>query len=422
MSEAATPPGTSTQPGWVHASLDRYLDWFVEQVMTPRLSGVDDHRRAKLLVVTCHAAGVLILMSIALRTLMHQVPGTDWLVVAGGASLVMLASPFLMRWASSVRWAAAPPILALSLAIPILTADAGGLDAPIITMVPAMPLVMAYFVGPSGAVGIAVLMAVETAGIAVASQRGWIHPHHTSPLVKATLIAAFLMVTAFIAQVYDRERQRFERRLHELSDKLHEVSIRDPLTGIYNRRHFSERLTSELAYSRRHGTPISVVMMDVDHFKRVNDVHGHRAGDAVLIDVAQLVQGEVRQEDLLARYGGEEFVLVLRDTDAACAKIVAERLRARVEKHEATHAGRTIRVTLSLGCAAELGGGTEETLLRTADARMYEAKRRGRNCVVGEGFEPRREAASSSPPAAVEEGPRRALAGPRRVDLRPVSR
>jgi diguanylate cyclase (GGDEF)-like protein len=387
----------------IPAVLDRYLGWFVENVAAPQLAGLDDQRRAKLLVVTCHTAGVLVLLSFTLRALVHEVPDATWVVTAAVTSVVLLGSPFLMRGASSVRAAALPPILALALAMPILTAAGGGLDAPIVTMVPAMPLVAAYFIGPRGAAWLAVVLTVEVVAMAIGERVGWSPPHHTPALVKALLIAAFLGVTAFIARVYDRERQRFESKLQQLNEQLREVSIRDPLTGAYNRRHLSERLISELAYARRHRMPLAVVILDVDHFKRVNDQHGHHAGDAVLTQLVALVQSEIRQEDLLARYGGEEFVLMLRDTDARQAEIVAERVRAMVESSELTYAGKSIFVTLSLGCAAASAEASEEALVAAADARLYEAKRRGRNCVVGEGTVPAR-MEPSSPPATASAG------------------
>lgn len=421
MAEVETPLRTSTRPLILRlpVALDGYLGWFVERVAAPEPG---DQRRAKLLVVACHTAGVLSAVSLALRAALHALPGVTWAVTAMATSVVMLASPFLMRRASTVRAAALPPIVALALALPVLATPGGGVDAPVVSMVPAMPLIAAYFIGPRGAAWLAALLAVEVGAMAGAGHFGWVRHHHTPEVVKALLVAAFLAVTAFIARVYDRERQRFEHQLQELSERLREVAIRDPLTGAYNRRHLSERLACELAYSRRHRTPLSVVMMDVDHFKRVNDVHGHGAGDAMLTHIVQLLRREVRQEDLLARFGGEEFALVLRDTDAARSEIVAERLRARIEGTELTHAGRSIPVTLSLGCASEIGCDSEEALIGIADARLYEAKRRGRNCVVGEGFTPTPVPVSSSRPAAEEVDRRRARAVPHPSALHRVSR
>jgi diguanylate cyclase (GGDEF)-like protein len=175
--------------------------------------------------------------------------------------------------------------------------------------------------------------------------------------------------------------------LHErLLRQLHESSTRDALTGAYNRRHFDERLRSELAYALRHGTDLGVFMLDIDHFKRVNDTRGHAAGDAVIRHVAGIVERQLRNEDVFARYGGEEFVVLLRATDLPNTVRVAERARSRLEVLSASFDGGLIPVTVSAGCAS-LRGSSEQTgsgLLALADERLYQAKRGGRNRVVGD--------------------------------------
>jgi diguanylate cyclase (GGDEF)-like protein len=165
---------------------------------------------------------------------------------------------------------------------------------------------------------------------------------------------------------------------------LYEASVRDPLTGIFNRDHFGERLRAELAFARRHQTEVSLVMFDIDHFKRINDTHGHQAGDRVLISLARAIADSVRIEDVLARYGGEEFVLILRNIDLEGAAAVAERLRRVVAALSVHHEGREIQVTASFGCAslttcAEPDG---QALIAAADVRLYEAKGAGRNRVA----------------------------------------
>ena len=174
--------------------------------------------------------------------------------------------------------------------------------------------------------------------------------------------------------------------MHErLLRQLHESSTRDPLTGKYNRRHLEERLRAELAYAVRHGTDLGVIMLDIDHFKRVNDTRGHAAGDAVIRHFAEVASAQLRGEDVFARYGGEEFVVLLRSTDAAKTVLVAERIRASIEVMSLSFDGAVIAVTSSGGCST-LGEGRGQTgaeLLERADQRLYTAKNSGRNRVVG---------------------------------------
>jgi diguanylate cyclase (GGDEF)-like protein len=145
-----------------------------------------------------------------------------------------------------------------------------------------------------------------------------------------------------------------------------------------------EFLEREIAVASRHGHPLTLVMFDVDHFKKVNDSHGHLAGDAVLKEIARRLKPRIRREDLLARYGGEEFACVLPDTTREGAAIFAEAIRILVERYPVQHGSLSIPVTVSLGVAV-----TEEPrhydptdLIRRADERLYEAKRGGRNRVV----------------------------------------
>lgn len=170
--------------------------------------------------------------------------------------------------------------------------------------------------------------------------------------------------------------------------RVYEAAILDGLTGVYNRKHLEERITVELAYAGRHAAPLAVVIVDVDHFKKVNDTYGHLAGDAVLKAVASLLQTSVRPEDVLARYGGEEFVVVARGTSSAQAVELAERLRQSIESAEIAFEDKRIRVTASAGVSA-LGDpgvtGDRASLLGAADARLYQAKESGRNRVVGTG-------------------------------------
>lgn len=172
-----------------------------------------------------------------------------------------------------------------------------------------------------------------------------------------------------------------------IAHQLYESSVQDPLTRVYNRRYLVERLASELAYAKRHKTHLAIIIFDLDLFKRVNDTHGHLAGDAVLREVAALVQRMVRAEDVFARFGGEEFVLLVRGIEHVNVGRFAERVRAAVERLEVKFEEMVLRVTVSLGYASlrelpELQRDTD-TLLGLADERLYKAKTDGRNRVCG---------------------------------------
>jgi diguanylate cyclase (GGDEF)-like protein len=166
--------------------------------------------------------------------------------------------------------------------------------------------------------------------------------------------------------------------------RMYESSVRDGLTGLYNRRHVDEQLTAEIAYAVRHGTELSVVMLDLDHFKRINDVFGHLAGDAVLYNVSALVLRCLRAEDVVARYGGEELIIVARGIAVWDAALLAERVRAAVEAAEVPFQQARLKATLSAGCASlhDAAAPLPADLIAAADRRLYQAKARGRNRVV----------------------------------------
>lgn len=175
--------------------------------------------------------------------------------------------------------------------------------------------------------------------------------------------------------------------LKALEQQVRDLAIRDPLTGLYNRRYLMERLDDILAEYRRYQRPFCVAMLDIDHFKRVNDRYGHLAGDQVLRAFARRVEAGIREYDLFARYGGEEFVLVAPSTRAADLGAVVQRLMRDVRALEVPHEGRGIRFTFSCGLADSTELALEkvspEALLGLVDKRLYEAKEAGRDRCVG---------------------------------------
>ncbi len=172
-----------------------------------------------------------------------------------------------------------------------------------------------------------------------------------------------------------------------LDESFHEnllsSALRDPLTKLFNKRYFLDRLDSELKFARRHGTAVSLLLLDIDHFKQVNDTHGHLAGDAVLTNLASLLLRTVRNEDVVARFGGEELGIILRATPLEPALHLADRLRKTVEHTATPHGERELRVTVSIGAAEYPSTKVEriEELIEAADRALYRAKGGGRNRV-----------------------------------------
>lgn len=165
--------------------------------------------------------------------------------------------------------------------------------------------------------------------------------------------------------------------------KLSEVSNRDGLTSLFNRRYLEQSLIKEFGRNQRYGTPLSAVMIDLDHFKVINDQFGHLAGDEVLRRTATILSNGVREADTAGRYGGEEFMLILPQTNLEGAVKLAERLRQNVAEEKITFNNVTIRVTISLGIAqARDDIASHEELLQEADVCLYESKKQGRNRVT----------------------------------------
>lgn len=168
-----------------------------------------------------------------------------------------------------------------------------------------------------------------------------------------------------------------------LRETLRTQAIRDPLTGLFNRRNMEESLEREFRRAVRKGSSLAVLMVDIDHFKRLNDSHGHEAGDAVLRELAKVFQSHLRAEDIACRYGGEEFVLILPEAELAVALERAERLRQAVHSIQIQHYGETLEgVSLSIGVAcSQQHGNTVDALMRASDAAVYRAKEKGRDRV-----------------------------------------
>lgn len=169
-----------------------------------------------------------------------------------------------------------------------------------------------------------------------------------------------------------------EVQYHEI---VFRMAVTDGLTNLANRKQLDTILSDEIVRARRHGRDLSVLMLDIDHFKQINDVHGHLTGDSVLRGLAAILQKRLRPSDRLGRYGGEEFCAILPETSLTSATRIAEELRALVESHAFVSEDKELRVTMSVGAGRLREGMGLNDLYRAADEMLYEAKRTGRNRV-----------------------------------------
>ncbi len=172
-----------------------------------------------------------------------------------------------------------------------------------------------------------------------------------------------------------------ENSYHE---EIYRLTTVDGLTQVFNKRYFMENLEREISRCQRYGRDLSLLIFDIDHFKKINDTYGHLAGDSVLKQLAGLVKSQIRREDFLARYGGEEFTIILPEIEHASAMVMAEKVRSLVENEKFTFEKITIPVTISVGVASFNEEVTEAVdFIRESDKYLYEAKRSGRNRVMG---------------------------------------
>lgn len=197
----------------------------------------------------------------------------------------------------------------------------------------------------------------------------------------ATMLPAVSILASRLARMRQRSRQQ-RADLKEALARIRELATRDELTGLINRRHMQQLMEQEHRRCARSGQTFCLAVIDIDHFKPVNDRHGHAGGDEVLRTVAQEAARQLRISDVLARWGGEEFVLMMPDARAALTGAACERLRERIESLRVSVRGEAIAVTLSIGLAEHRAAESVAETLERADRALYEAKGQGRNCVV----------------------------------------
>jgi len=199
---------------------------------------------------------------------------------------------------------------------------------------------------------------------------------HILPVNETLPIFVFTLLSVYIK--YSREQTKVQ--LFLLKHELKESAVKDPLTSLYNRRYMLEFLTKQFAFFARYKTEISILILDIDFFKSINDKLGHGVGDSVLEDFAGIILNEIRDTDIACRYGGEEFVLILSDTGKENAHLIAERIRTKIEKNNFGPVSWTI--TASIGVSVIEDGDDQQSIMERADSNLYKAKNSGRNKVV----------------------------------------
>jgi len=231
-----------------------------------------------------------------------------------------------------------------------------------------------------GVIGLLVLLLACYLGLDAFSQRNG----PISPLPQASLMAVKWINIVIVFAMYASLAHFFRGTILRAEKRLHQMATRDPLTGLANRQHFQALADHEVTRSRRSGEPVALVMADIDSFKRINEQHGHDAGDTVLGHIGDMLLRTVREQDIVSRWSGEEFLLLLPNTDAAGARLVAERIRRSVGSSEIAHAGLGIASTLSFGTTTVRPDESLSDALRRVDGALYRSKAEGRNRVVSE--------------------------------------
>jgi diguanylate cyclase (GGDEF)-like protein len=194
----------------------------------------------------------------------------------------------------------------------------------------------------------------------------------------AELAAAFNAMSERLARTHEELNASHQTILAQ-TEQMRELSVRDALTKLHNRRHFDEQACTLFSHAARHKRPMSVVIGDIDFFKRINDQFSHATGDAVLRQIGEILRSHMRLSDLVARYGGEEFVMALPETELPQAAALCDKLRALIESFPWHQLHPELKVTISMGVCADVASGTAEAMLQKADALLYRAKETGRN-------------------------------------------
>ena len=317
-----------------------------------------------------------------------------WTWWNGDTAGIIIVTPLILNWKlrHHIVWSQSKILEAVSLAISLLFISylVFGIGTGTSTSLPLTFLILPLIIWAAFRFS---RREVTTVCVAVCSIAVWFTIEHAGPFAHDTLNLSLLLLLAFISTItatglmlsaaVDERRRAMEELGQALHDKQEQAST-DPLTGLSNRRHLWEFLQREWIRSRRGESALAVVMMDLDHFKRINDQFGHEAGDIVLTEIAALLKAQIRGSDIACRFGGEEFALVLPDATLAAVQRRAEGIRMAIQRFDLKYRGQPLGgLTASFGIAiAPNHAADPESLLRASDQALYEAKAGGRDRVV----------------------------------------
>ena len=370
----------------------------------------------RFLAIAASCSTIAATIGVGAIALQEPVSGLDliqqwWTWWQGDTVGIIMVTPLILSWSARPTRPSSPrrAIEAAAFGLVLLLATAlvfGGTGEPftvlsLVFMIPPAIIWAAFRLGQRE---------VTLSSAAACSVAIWYTVQGRGPFALASLNQTLLLLLAFVSTVVTTglvltavvaQRRRANEALQDALRELAEQAIRDPMTGLYNRRFLREFLARELIRAKRAGGGLAVIVMDLDHFKRVNDSFGHDAGDLVLIEVATLLKSSIRGSDMVCRFGGEEFVLVLTDATRGSALRRCEEIQAAIKRLEPMYRGRSLgQPTASFGLALFPDHGAEaDALINASDAALYEAKRAGRDCIVTScvGADP---GAAVQPPAA----------------------
>jgi diguanylate cyclase (GGDEF)-like protein len=308
----------------------------------------------------------------------HAAQATPLYALAVGLAIFTVAwQRFSWTFAQSTQGQAGHEV-AQTLAASAVVLLTGGGESPLIFLY-YPPLLLA---GLATGVGAAVITALfATVGLAIAAWAIGGASAITSIDTLTNIVSLALL--AGIATLLGWEMTRSQRNMADAKDRAERFSSVDWLTGLYNRRHLDTLVPQEIARARRHDRPVSLMIVDADHLKDVNDTLGHLLGDQLLIHIAEVLMEQVRLVDTVIRYGGDEFIVIMPDTDTEGAMIPAERIRAAMDGYEVTANGVSVRTSISAGLAAfPIDAEDAIGLMARADAALYVSKRSGRNRIT----------------------------------------
>ena len=340
-----------------------------------------EHGRRRVVIDLFCLIGALFLLAFGINSLFEAY--TSLALVLLGCGLGLAGSWFVARALGNYDYVIYPitAIIALLFFVLLITGgveNTGPLWCFIFT-----PLIQYVIGGVRGTITVAAIIVIS-AFILFLPGAPLLATDYT-PVFKIRFFAAFLAVS-MMAQVYEYSRHSSYHQLAELSRQMYADARTDPLTGLINRRAMEEILELENFRAVRSGRSFSVMLADLDHFKEINDSYGHETGDAVLVETARRLRRCLRQQDMVARWGGEEFLILLPETDATAAQVVAEKIRRQIAARPVEVGTSSIPLTMSLGVDTVHFPQPREDYLRRADRNLYRAKNAGRNRVIVSGI------------------------------------